>query len=84
VSGPIWIDLRNALTLHDLLVALHGGANGLRSEGLLLSALARPQQHFADAESPHVIDTASAYTSGIVRDHPFVDGIRAWNSVPGA
>jgi death on curing protein len=74
MSGLVWIELRDALALHDRLLALHGGASGLRDEGLLISALARPQQHFAYAESANVIDMASAYTSGIVRNHPFVDG----------
>jgi death-on-curing protein len=41
---------------------------------LLKSALARPQQHFAYAESPYIVDMAAAYTGGIVRNHPFVDG----------
>ena len=47
---------------------------GLRDDGLLKSALARPQQHFAYAESPDIVDVAAAYTWGIVRSRPFVDG----------
>jgi len=38
------------------------------------SALARPQQHFAYAESPDIVDLGAIYTAGIVRNHPFVDG----------
>jgi death-on-curing protein len=71
VKEPVWIDERDALALHDRLLALHGGAVGLRDDGLLKSALARPQQHFADAESPDIVDMAAAYTWGIVRNHPF-------------
>jgi death-on-curing protein len=41
---------------------------------LLASAFARPQQQFASAASPDPIDMAAAYTAGIVRNHPFVDG----------
>jgi len=74
VRDPIWIDERDALALHGRLLALHGGAAGLRDIGLLKSALARPQQHFAYAESADIIDLATAYTAGIVRNHPFVDG----------
>jgi death on curing protein len=74
VKQPAWIDERDALALHDHLLALHGGAVGLRDGGLLNSALARPQQHFAEAESPDIVDMAAAYTWGIVRNHPFVDG----------
>jgi death on curing protein len=42
------------------LLALHGGAVGLRDDGLLKSALARPQQHFAYAEPPDIVDMATA------------------------
>ena len=65
---PIWIDERDALALHDRLLALDGGAAGVRSVGLLRSALARPQQLHTYG------DMAAAYTVGIVRNHPFVDG----------
>jgi death on curing protein len=83
VKEPVWIDERDALTLHDRLLALHGGAVGLRDDGLLKSALARPQQHFAYAESPDIVDMAAAYTSGIVRNHPFVDGNKRTGFVVG-
>ena len=71
---PVWIDERDALALHDRLLALHGGASGVRDSGLLQSALARSQQKLAYAEAPNVIDMAAAYTAGIVKNHPFVDG----------
>jgi death on curing protein len=71
---PVWIDERDALTLHDRLLALHGGAAGLRDDGLLNSALARPQHQFAYNRDADIIDMAAAYTAGIIRNHPFVDG----------
>jgi death-on-curing protein len=83
VKEPIWIDERDALALHDRLLALHGGAAGLRDAGLLKSALARPQQHFAYAESADIIDMATAYTAGIVRNHPFIDGNKRTGFVVG-
>lgn len=83
MKEPVWIDERDALTLHDRLLALHGGAVGLRDDGLLKSALARPQQHFAYAESPDIVDMAAAYTGGIVRNHPFVDGNKRTGFVVG-
>lgn len=73
MNAPIWIDERDALALHDRLLALHGGAAGLRDATLLKSALARPQQYFAYAQSPDIIEMAGAYTGGIVRNYPFVD-----------
>ena len=80
---PVRIDERDALALHDRLLALHGGAVGRRERGLLKSALARPQQHFAYAESADIIEMAAAYTAGIVRNHPFVDGNKRTGFVAG-
>jgi death-on-curing protein len=74
VKEPVWVDEREALALHDRLLALHGGASGVRDDALLKSALARPHQHYAYADKPDIIDMATAYTAGIVRNHPFVDG----------
>jgi death-on-curing protein len=79
----VWIDERDALALHDRLLALHGGAWGLRDRGLLESALARPQQQLAYAESPNLFDMAAAYTAGIVKNHPFVDGNKRTGFVIG-
>ena len=83
MKEPVRIDERDALALHDRLLALHGGAVGLRDDGLLKSALARPQQHFAYVESPDIVDMAAAYTWGIVRNHPFVDGNKRTGFVVG-
>ena len=83
MTEPVWLDERDALALHDRLLALHGGAEGLRDHGLLESALARPQQHFAYAESPNMFEMAAVYTGGIVRNHPFVDGNKRTGFVVG-
>lgn len=69
---PVWIEERDALVLHDRLLALHGGTAGVRDRALLQSALARPRQFFAYRKRTDVV--AAAYTAGIVRNHPFVDG----------
>jgi death-on-curing protein len=74
MSEPVWIDERDVLALHDRLLALDGGAAGLRDAGLLQSALARPQQLYAYGDNPDGVDMAAAYIAGIVRNHPFVDG----------
>jgi death on curing protein len=74
MKKPVWIDERDALALHSRLLALHGGAGGLRDSGLLQSALARPQTQHAYAEAADIVDMATAYTAGIVRNHPFLDG----------
>jgi death on curing protein len=83
MKEPIWIDKSDALAIHDELLGQHGGAQGIRDETLLESALARAQQHFAYAEKPDVIEMAAAYMSGIVRNHPFVDGNKRTGFVVG-
>ena len=66
MSEPLWIDEQDVLLLHDRLLALDGGSAGVRSVALLQSALARPQQLYADGEAPDMIDMAAVYTAGIV------------------
>ena len=80
---PLWIDEPDALAIHDRLLTLHGGSSGLRDHALLESALARARQHFAYAERADVIDMATAYVAGIVRNHPFVDGNKRTGFVVG-
>lgn len=59
--------------IHAKSLAAYGGAAGLRDEGLLLSALARPENLVAYGD-PDVFALAAACAFGIVRNHPFVDG----------
>ena len=83
MKEPVWIDERDALALHDRLLALHGGAAGVRDDGLLKSALARPQQHRAYVGSTDAVELAAIYTAGIVRNHPFMDGNKRTGFVIG-
>lgn len=68
-----WIEKRLLLLLHDESLAEHGGASGLRDEGLLDSALARPLNLVAYGE-PDFADLAATYAHGLAKNHPFVDG----------
>lgn len=83
MTEPEWIDTRDALVLHERLLSIHGGADGLSDLALLESALARPRQMLAYADKPDIIDLAAAYTFGIVRNHPFVDGNKRTGFVLG-
>jgi death-on-curing protein len=74
VIEPKWISRKALEILHGKSLAMFGGAPGLRDSGLLDSALARPQQVFAYTESSSLAALAAAYTVGICRNHPFVDG----------
>jgi death on curing protein len=68
-----WIDKRLLRLLHDESLAQHGGASGMRDEGLLDSALARPLNLVAYGD-PDVFALAAAYGWGLAKNHPFVDG----------
>lgn len=59
--------------LHAEQLRLHGGAAGIRDQGMLESALYRPQQREIYGE-PDLCELASAYLFGIAKNHPFVDG----------
>lgn len=59
--------------LHAEQLELHGGAPGLRDEGMLESALNRPIQKIQYGD-PDIFDLAAAYLFGIVKNHPFIDG----------
>lgn len=71
---PVWIDEYEAVLIHGRLIALYGGPPGIRDEGLLQSALARPRQIYSYEEGPKIVRMAAALTAGIIRNHPFVDG----------
>lgn len=79
----IWIEERDVLAIHDQILAQHGGAAGVRDRSLLLSALARPHQPYAYSEDADVVCLAAIYVSGLVRNHPFVDGNKRAGFVAG-
>jgi death-on-curing protein len=75
MQEPLWMEAADAVIAHDLELAAHGGSTGVRDAGLLESALARPQNILAYAESaPSLAALAAAYAFGISSNHPFVDG----------
>lgn len=83
MKKPLWTSEGDALALHNRVLALHGGAAGLRDRALLQSALARPQQHFSYAEASDIPGLAAIYTAGIIRNHPYVDGNKRTGFVVG-
>ncbi len=68
-----WISKQALLLLHAESLAEHGGGQGMRDEGLLDSALARPQNLAAYGE-PDCAALAASYGVGVAKNHPFVDG----------
>jgi death-on-curing protein len=68
-----WIDKQLLITLHDESLLLHGGASGIRDEGLLDSALNRAV-NLALYSEPDFAELAAAYAVGLAKNHAFVDG----------
>lgn len=73
MTAPVWLETATVLRMHMEQVAEHGGGLGLRDAGLLESAMARARNLFSDGETD-LARLAAAYGSGIVRNHPFIDG----------
>jgi len=69
----VWVEKSIVLALHDEQISEHGGQAGLRDEGLLESALARPVNRANYAKATPA-DLAAAYGYGLARNHPFIDG----------
>ena len=71
----VWLLEETLIAIHHRQISEHGGSEGLRDEGLLGSALARPPNLLAYAQPPpDLAALAAAYAYGIARNHPFVDG----------
>lgn len=68
-----WISKQALLLLHDESLAEHGGSPGLRNEGLLESALARPENLAVYSDPDHAA-LAASYGVGLAKNHAFVDG----------
>jgi len=72
-----WITRQALLLLHGESLAEHGGGEGIRDEGLLDSALARPLNVVACADPaapPDIATLAASHGFGVAKNRPFVDG----------
>ncbi len=75
MDDPIWISSKLASAIHRRQLAEHGGAEGVRDQGLLESALGRPRHLFAYSDpTPSIPQLAAAYAFGIAKNHAFIDG----------
>ncbi len=73
MSEPLWLSLDLVLAVHKMVLAEHGGADGVRDQGLLESALDRPKNRFA-YETADIASLAASYAYGLAKNHPFIDG----------
>ena len=74
MSEPVWIKKAALLQAHVLVLAEYGGLEGVRDEGLLDSALARPKNLYAYEGVEDIWRLGVSYAIGILRNHPFSDG----------
>ena len=74
MEPPVWLEKELVLALYEDVVAASGGAMGVRDEGLLESALARPLNRHAYEGVSDFLELAAIYAVGIARNHPFIDG----------
>ena len=79
VPVPRFLSAEVARAIHDRQLAEHGGLAGVKDDGLLQSAIARPLNKHGYGETD-LCALAAAYAFGIARNHPFADGNKrtAW------
>jgi death-on-curing protein len=73
MNEPFWLNWEIILAIQTQLLARFGGLEGLRDNGLLESAFAKPMQ-LLNCGEPSLFDMAAAYAHGIAKNHPFLDG----------
>ena len=83
MSNVRWITQDFVLALHDWVLSIDGGGEGIRDQGLLDSALHRPQNRLLYKDAG-LFELAACYTAGIIQNHPFVDGNKRTGLIVGA
>ena len=72
---PRAVAVEDILFFHYDVITLDGGASGIRDEGALEAAVARPRAGFGGEERfPTPFAKAAALMESIIQRHPFVDG----------
>ena len=66
----IYLTIAEVLAIHKLQIEQHGGIDGLRDQGLLESAVFRPQTGYYNSIS----EEAAALMESLANNHPFLDG----------
>ncbi len=71
---PVWLSRTLLDVVHADLIAQHGGSTGVRDDGLIESALARPQNTLAYGGAVDLAALAAAYAVGLAKNHGYIDG----------
>ena len=83
MKEPDWLTEDDCFAFHSMMIDRFGGTDGIRDQSLLLSALARPKQHF-HYSGGDPFKLAAAYAHGIIKNHPFLDGNKHTGFLCGA
>jgi death-on-curing protein len=73
VNEPNWLAREVVLAIQGELLNRFGGLAGIRDEGLMDSAINKPKNLFAYGQ-PTPFELAASYATGLVKNHPFLDG----------
>jgi len=73
-TEPLWLTRHTVGAIHHAQIRQHGGSYGVRDEGLIASALARPQNRHGYSPHSDLPEIAAAYGYGLTKNHGFVDG----------
>ena len=74
MTEPSWLTRTMVEAAHYDQVREHGGLLGMRDDGLLESALARPRHRWSFEPEADLPSLAASYGFGLIKNHPFLDG----------
>ena len=74
MKQPRWLLEQTIIAVHSMVLEEHGGGTGIRDEDMLASALNRPVDKYNYEPDCTIFELAAAYSFGLAKNHPFVDG----------
>jgi death-on-curing protein len=70
MAERVYLTVAEVLAIHHLQIEEYGGAHGIRDDGLLESAIFRPQIGYYN----NIQEEAAAIMESLANNHPFLDG----------
>ena len=74
MNEPAWLKRTWVDTLHFRQLQRFGGRYGVRDEGAVEPAIARPRNQWEYSEEKDIASLAAAYGYGLTRNHGYIDG----------
>lgn len=74
MTEPVWIPIATLHLLHDRQLELFGGLRGVRDEGAIESALARPMNAWTYGQAADLEALAATYLCALARQQGYLDG----------